>query len=161
MVQHCRSASARPFGCFDGSAAADPPGLRPFRRGWWRLAQGAVVRSMLLLENRLHFLTNSGWCTRTRSSCEVLFALAMKFACGSWKQAQGNCTHVSAVIGGEGLSSGKYSADLCYFKVGWPSKLTIKLTLAEVDCQAGPQTDFRIDPQSGKVVCGDLRPMCM
>ena len=59
---------------------------------------------MLLLENRLlRFLTNSGWCTRTRSSCEILFELAMKFARGSWKQAQGNCTHVSAVIGDEGV----------------------------------------------------------
>ena len=103
VIWHCRSASARPFGCFDGSAAADLPGLRPFRRGRWRLAQGAVVRSMLLLENRLHFLTNSGWCTRTRSGCEIFFAFALNFACGSWKQAQGNCTHVSAVIGGEGV----------------------------------------------------------
>ena len=56
FLSHCRSASARPFGCFDGSAAADLPGLRPFRRGCSRLAQGAVVRSMLLLENRFHFL---------------------------------------------------------------------------------------------------------
>ena len=58
---------------------------------------------MLLLENRLHFLRNSGWCTRTRSGCEIFFAFALNFACGSWKQAQGNCTHVSAVIGDEGV----------------------------------------------------------
>ena len=57
VVWHCRSASARPFGCFDGSAAADLPGLRPFRRGCKRFAQERVVRSMLLLETSFAFPT--------------------------------------------------------------------------------------------------------
>ena len=38
-------------------AAADLPGLRPFRRGCRRLAQERVVRSMLLLEISFAFPT--------------------------------------------------------------------------------------------------------
>ena len=89
--------------CATTGAAADLPWASPIPPRQLEIGARAVVRSMLLLENRLHFLKNSGWCTRTRSSCEILFAFAMKFACGSWKQAQGNCTHVSEVIGGEGV----------------------------------------------------------
>ena len=64
--------------CRGGSPWASPIPPRLVEIG-----AGAVVRSMLLLENRLRFLTNSGWCTRTRSSCEILHAFTMKFACGN------------------------------------------------------------------------------
>ena len=54
---------------------------------------GELERSMLLLENRLQFL---------RSPVEARGPGGVVKYC-SWKRAQGNCTHASAVIGGEGV----------------------------------------------------------
>ena len=67
VISHAcwRPSMLRYYGCRGGSPWASPIPPRQLEMG-----AGADVRSMILLENRLRFLANSGRCTLAQPSCE-------------------------------------------------------------------------------------------